>query len=143
MHVPAARYRSVRVASARRSVPAIVRKRVHRSPQLRHHRFPPGPNMSREQAIHDRVNLYRLVRRLEKSVAEEGWHNPGDLKGSEPFPHAIWIRTQGTLAVSPFLCPLSLQNCWRPVADFGLQKIKHAKSLLKTVELENQIQLRL
>lgn len=56
--------------------------------------------MSHEQAVHDRINLYRLVRRLEKSVAEEGWHNPGDLKDSEPFPHAVWIRTQGTLGVS-------------------------------------------
>lgn len=73
--------------------------------------------MSREQIVHDRINLYRLVRRLEKSVAEEGWNNPGDLKDSEPFPHAIWIRTQGTLG-----------------------KIRHAKSLLKNVELETQIQ---
>ena len=56
--------------------------------------------MSHEQAVHDRVNLYRLVRRLEKSVAEEGWQNPGGLKDSEPFPHAVWIRTQGTLGVS-------------------------------------------
>ena len=56
--------------------------------------------MSREQVVHDRINLYRLVRRLEKSVAEEGWHNPGDPKDSEPFPHAVWIRTQGTLGVS-------------------------------------------
>ena len=59
--------------------------------------------MSHEQAVHDRINLYRLVRRLEKSIAEEGWHNPGDLKNSEPFPHAVWIRTQGTLGVSPNL----------------------------------------
>ncbi|KAF9650568.1 hypothetical protein BDM02DRAFT_3092878 [Thelephora ganbajun] len=75
--------------------------------------------MSHEQVVHDRINLYRLLRRLEKSVAEEGWHNPGDLKDSEPFPHAVWIRTQGTLG-----------------------KIKHARSLLKNVELESQIRER-
>ena len=62
--------------------------------------FPPESLMSREQAAHDRINLYRLVRRLEKSVAEEGWPNPGDLNGSELDPHAAWIRTQGTLGVS-------------------------------------------
>lgn len=33
-------------------------------------------------------------------MADEGWNNPGDLKDSEPFPHAMWIRTQGTLGVS-------------------------------------------
>lgn len=59
--------------------------------------------MSHDQAVHDRINLYRLVRRLEKSVAEEDWHNSGDLRDSEPFPHAVWIRTQGTLGVSPLL----------------------------------------
>lgn len=57
-------------------------------------------NMSHEQVVHDRINLYRLVRRLEKSVAEEGWDDPTDLKSSEPFPHAVWIRSQGTLGVS-------------------------------------------
>lgn len=56
--------------------------------------------MSHEQIVHDRINLYRLVRRLEKSIAEEGWNNTGDLKDSEPFPHAAWIRTQGALGVS-------------------------------------------
>jgi hypothetical protein len=56
--------------------------------------------MSHEQAVHDRINLHRLVRRLEKSVADEGWHDPGGLKDSDPFPHAVWIRTQGTLGVS-------------------------------------------
>ena len=56
--------------------------------------------MSHEQAVHDRINLHRLVRRLEKSVADEGWHRPEDLKDSDPFPHAVWIRTQGTLGVS-------------------------------------------
>lgn len=72
--------------------------------------------MSRERIVHDRINLYRLVRRLEQSVAEEGWSNPSDLADSEPFPHAIWIRSQGTLG-----------------------KIRHAKSLLKNAELESQI----
>lgn len=70
-------------------------------PQFHHRLLPPNSLMSHEQAVHDRINLYRLVRRLEKSVADEGWRNPGDLKDSEPFPHAVWIRTQGTLGVSP------------------------------------------
>jgi len=81
------------------------------SPSHRPLRVPTESDMS-----HDRINLYRLVRRLEKSVAEEGWHNPGVSKGSEPFPHAVWIRTQGTIG-----------------------KIKHAKLLLKNVELESQM----
>lgn len=62
--------------------------------------------MSREQVVHDRINLYRLVRRLEKSVAEEGWPSPGGLKDPEPFPHAMWIRTQGTLGVSSLFSSL-------------------------------------
>jgi len=112
--------------------------------ELHHHLLPPGSLMSHEQAVHDRINLYRLVRRLEKSIAEEGWRNPGDLKDPEPFPHAVWIRTQGTLGVSPPHLYLLVVSVSTGVSDFVvvscLQKIKHAKSLLKNVELENQLQ---
>ncbi|KAI0743650.1 hypothetical protein C8Q80DRAFT_1220591 [Daedaleopsis nitida] len=49
--------------------------------------------MQTEQAVHDRVNLARLVRRLEKTVETETWADePG---GSTSTP--AWIRTRGTL----------------------------------------------
>lgn len=49
---------------------------------------------SNEQIIHDKVNLARLVRRLEKTIAAEDWDT-----GSLP-PRATWIKTQQTLQVS-------------------------------------------
>jgi hypothetical protein len=49
-------------------------------------------NMS-EQILHDRVNLVRLVRRLDKSVNELNW-------GAESSP-ALWFRSEGLLQVSP------------------------------------------
>lgn len=48
---------------------------------------------SNEQVIHDRVNLARLVRRLEKAIAAEDWDS-----GSLPQ-RATWIKTQQTLQV--------------------------------------------
>ena len=81
-------------------------ERVH----LLHRPLPAGYTMTHEQATHDRINLYRLVRRLEKSVAEEGWQNPGDLKDFKPFPHGAWIRTQGTLGVSISPSPFPLNT---------------------------------
>jgi hypothetical protein len=47
-----------------------------------------------EQAVHDRINLLRLVRALEKSVNGEEWL--GDTR--EPG-RAAWIKTQGALQV--------------------------------------------
>lgn len=58
-----------------------------------------------EQAIHDRVNLPRLVRRLEKTVADENWG-----VNSLP-PKATWVQAQGML-----------------------QKLKFARKLLRNVE---------
>ncbi|RPD58658.1 hypothetical protein L227DRAFT_550478 [Lentinus tigrinus ALCF2SS1-6] len=65
-----------------------------------------------EKATHDRVNLARLVRRLEKTVATESWTDsaPGT-SSSTP----AWIRTRGTL-----------------------QKVKHARRLLQSVESEDK-----
>ncbi|GBE80445.1 hypothetical protein SCP_0301600 [Sparassis crispa] len=57
-----------------------------------------------EQTVHDRINLARLVRRLEKTVASEDWTD-------DRLP-ATWIKTRGTL-----------------------QKLRHARKLLKNVEL--------
>ena len=42
-------------------------------------------------ANHDRINLGRLVKRLEKSVEGEDWSQDGG--------HNTWIKTQGTLQV--------------------------------------------
>jgi hypothetical protein len=47
-----------------------------------------------EQILHDRVNLVRLVRRLDKSVNESYW-------GSEKST-TLWLRAEGLLQVSPF-----------------------------------------
>ena len=79
---------------------SVIGAALYVSTSFRHHTLPPELTMSKEQAVHDRINLYRLARRLEKSIAEEGWQIPGNLKDSEAFPHAVWIRTQGTLGVS-------------------------------------------
>ena len=45
-----------------------------------------------EQAAHDRINLGRLVKRLEKSVFGQDWN--------EDSQHNIWINTQQTLQVN-------------------------------------------
>jgi len=48
-----------------------------------------------EHILHDRVNLVRLVRRLDKSINEVRW-------GSEPSP-MLWFRSEGLLQVSAFV----------------------------------------
>ena len=53
-----------------------------------------------EQILHDRVNLVRLVRRLDKSVNESDWDCE---KGT-----ALWLKTEGLLQVSPLSSSLSL-----------------------------------
>ncbi|KAK7692130.1 hypothetical protein QCA50_003749 [Cerrena zonata] len=60
-----------------------------------------------EQLLHDRVNLARLVRRLEKSVASEQLASNNNT-GNE----IAWVKSQGTV-----------------------QKVKFARKLLKRVEL--------
>ncbi|EGO25924.1 hypothetical protein SERLADRAFT_466768 [Serpula lacrymans var. lacrymans S7.9] len=60
----------------------------------------------RDQLVHDKVNLFRLVKRLEKSVSEDDW--------SDDVPRDTWIRAQETI-----------------------QKIKHAKVLLKNVQADD------
>jgi SNARE protein 1 len=44
---------------------------------------------STEQIVHDRINLGRLVKRLEKSAEDEAW--------SQDDGHNTWIKTRGTL----------------------------------------------
>ncbi|KIM83454.1 hypothetical protein PILCRDRAFT_444365 [Piloderma croceum F 1598] len=60
-----------------------------------------------EQTVHDRINLSRLVKRLENLVTNEDW----SLQDNQ---HSAWIKTQGTL-----------------------QKIKYARRLLKNVEADD------
>ncbi|KIP04625.1 hypothetical protein PHLGIDRAFT_15089 [Phlebiopsis gigantea 11061_1 CR5-6] len=45
-----------------------------------------------EQAVHDRINLLRLVKRLEKSVESEEWKEDTRIPS-----RAAWINTQGVL----------------------------------------------
>lgn len=47
-----------------------------------------------EQAVHDRINLLRLVKRLEKSVESEEWKEDTRIPS-----RAAWINTQGVLQV--------------------------------------------
>ncbi|KAH9940382.1 uncharacterized protein BXZ73DRAFT_42820 [Epithele typhae] len=63
--------------------------------------------MLAEQSVHDRVNLARLVCRLEKSVAAEAW----SCEALPPASPPAWIRTRGML-----------------------QKIRHARKLLQSVQ---------
>ena len=46
-----------------------------------------------EQARHDEINLARLLRRLEKSVAEEQWDAPSDSA------QATWLKSEESLQV--------------------------------------------
>ncbi|KAI0088090.1 hypothetical protein BDY19DRAFT_891725 [Irpex rosettiformis] len=64
-----------------------------------------------EQIRHDRVNLVRLVKRLEDTVASKEWHE----EVQKPT-RATWIKTQGML-----------------------QKVKFARKLLKSVELHHAL----
>ncbi|KAG0707032.1 hypothetical protein DFH29DRAFT_845092 [Suillus ampliporus] len=59
-----------------------------------------------EQILHDRVNLPRLVKRLERSVSEDDW--------SDSSQRDTWIKAQGTL-----------------------QRIRHARLLVKNVEVDD------
>ncbi len=55
-----------------------------------------------EQILHDRVNLVRLVRRLDKSVNEFNWV-------SEQSP-ALWFKSEGLLQVGLFFALWMLDN---------------------------------
>ena len=44
-----------------------------------------------EQLVHDRINLGRLVRRLEKTLSDDSWN-----QGNQ---HVAWVKAQGTLQV--------------------------------------------
>ncbi|KAF9227128.1 hypothetical protein BS17DRAFT_775005 [Gyrodon lividus] len=61
-----------------------------------------------EQIIHDKINLPRLVKRIEQSVQEDDWTK------SSPPKRDTWIKAQAML-----------------------QKIRHARLLLKNVELDD------
>ena len=49
---------------------------------------------SPEQILHDRVNLVRLVRRLDKSINESDWVSDKNT--------TLWLRSEGLLQVGPF-----------------------------------------
>jgi len=66
--------------------------------------------MSHEQLVHDKINLFRLVRRLDKSISDEHW----DAQHPSGNSYIHWVRTEGTL-----------------------QKLKYARSLLKNVQLDD------
>lgn len=51
---------------------------------------PTTMSVQTEQTVHDRINLSRLVKRLENSATNEDW----SLQDNQ---HSAWIKTQGTL----------------------------------------------
>jgi hypothetical protein len=51
--------------------------------------------MSHEQLVHDKINLFRLVRRLDKSISDEHW----DAQNPSGNAYIHWVRTEGTLQV--------------------------------------------
>jgi len=61
-----------------------------------------------EQILHDRINLPRLVKRLEQYIQEDDWSK------SDPPKRETWLKAQATL-----------------------QQLRHARLLLKNVELDN------
>ncbi|KAI0769426.1 hypothetical protein BD413DRAFT_477668 [Trametes elegans] len=63
--------------------------------------------MQSEQTLHDRVNLARLVRRLEKTISADTWLDEVSVPSHTP----AWITTRRTL-----------------------QKVKYARKLLQTVQ---------
>jgi len=63
--------------------------------------------MSHEQLVHDKINLFRLVRRLDKSISGEHW----DAQDASESSYIHWVRTEGML-----------------------QKLKYAQGLLKNVQ---------
>ncbi|KAI0338263.1 hypothetical protein BDW22DRAFT_1415622 [Trametopsis cervina] len=65
-----------------------------------------------EQVRHDRVNLVRLVRRLDRTVGSKEWED--EMRSPT---RATWVKTQGML-----------------------QKLKFARKLLKTVELHHALE---
>jgi len=51
-----------------------------------------------EQFVHDKINLGRLIRRLEATLAEDTWH-----QGSQ---QAVWVKAQGILTKVKFATKL-------------------------------------
>jgi hypothetical protein len=84
---------------------------------------------SLEQTTHDRLNLARLVRRLEKSTQNGKWNENGEVR------YDSWIQAQGMLQVR--------DRCVDTMDTIGSdnirrqQKVKYAKRLLKDVTLQD------
>jgi hypothetical protein len=66
--------------------------------------------MTHEQVVHDRINLVRLVRRLEQSVADEQWESQHASEESQHNSYMFWIKAQGTLQV--WIKQTSICNCY-------------------------------
>ena len=79
-----------------------------------------------EQILHDRINLPRLVKRLEQSIQEDDWSK------STPPKRETWIKAQTTLQVSTPHTHVGITD-----REHLYQQIRHARLLLKNVELDN------
>ena len=77
-----------------------------------------------EQILHDRINLPRLMKRLEQSIQE------GDWSKTNPPKRETWIKARAMLQVR-----LLLRGRHHRPSSF--QQIRHARLLLKNVELDN------
>jgi hypothetical protein len=77
-----------------------------------------------ERILHDRVNLVRFVRRLDKSIGESDWNS-----GRRT---TLWLEPQ-----RPPLFPTSYAGM---TSSRLLSRLKHARRLLNSVELYNETQ---
>ena len=77
-----------------------------------------------EKTLHDRINLPRLVKRIESTVKEDSWTVEG------PARRDSWIKARGVLQVS-----WGYLNIVRPFTVL-FQRILHARTLLKNLELD-------
>lgn len=78
---------------------------------------------TQEQVLHDRINLSKLVKKLDKAIQETDW--------SEENNQSLWIQCQSMLQVrvSVFCSLLETALSWRVIIapmssdNIGLQKV--------------------
>ena len=83
-----------------------------------------------EQTVHDRINLSRLVKRLENSVTNEDW----SLQDNQ---HNAWIKRKEPCRHERVVILIQSESMELTADYFSIpQKIKYARRLLKNVEAD-------
>lgn len=83
-----------------------------------------------EQIRHDRINLPRLMKRLEQAIQDD------DLSNTTPPKRETWVKAQAMLQVSPDVVASS-NNRRSRAHPMDAQQIRHARLLLSNVELDS------